>query len=178
MTGPRVYLVGSLRNPIVVDVHKTLAAAGFDCFSEWFAAGPEADDYWQRHSKALGRPYREALASAAAQNVFAFDLRNILAADVVVLVAPAGKSGHLELGFAAGRGKPTFILMDEPKKADRWDVMALFAGEPIDDEELDFSDFYREPGVVYSIDELVERITAYMAALVLNSVPNNPERLT
>lgn len=171
---PKVYLVGSLRNPNIAAVTKALDEAACDVFSDWFAAGPEADDHWQAYEKGRGRTYREALASPAAQNVFQFDLRNILSSDVVVLVMPAGKSGHLELGFAAGRGKPTFILMDEPGKKDRWDVMTLFAGAPIDDDEVGA---FREPGVCYRVDELVDAINNHFERVILDSTPDNPERV-
>jgi len=38
-----------------------------------------------------------------------------------VLMLPAGRSGHLELGQIMGDRKPGFILLDEDY--DRWDVM-------------------------------------------------------
>ena len=42
-----------------------------------------------------------------------------------MLVLPAGKSGHLELGYVIGRGKPGYILMDgEPERVD---IMHSFA---------------------------------------------------
>ena len=41
------------------------------------------------------------------------------------MLMPAGKSGHLELGYIIGRGKPGYILFDgEPE---RYDVMVQFA---------------------------------------------------
>lgn len=172
MTQPKVYLVGSLRNRHIVAVTNALEQAGCNVFSDWFAAGPEADDHWQTYEKARGRNYRQALSSPAAQNVWAFDVRHILAADVVVLVMPAGKSGHLELGFAAGRGKPTFILMDEPGKKDRWDVMSLFAGMPIDDDQIGA---YRQPGVCYHLGEVVAGINYYFERTILDSSPDNPK---
>jgi nucleoside 2-deoxyribosyltransferase len=134
----KAYIVGSLRNPRIIEVTNALTEAGFDVFSDWFAAGERADDTWMAYEKARGRTYREALASPAAQNVFAFDQRHIEDADVVVLVAPAGRSGHIELGYAIGRGKPGFILMDEPGPDDRWDVMLLFA-----------------TGIAHTVEELV-----------------------
>jgi nucleoside 2-deoxyribosyltransferase len=65
------------------------------------------------------------LKGAAAQHVFAFDRENLDASDAAVLVLPAGKSGHLELGYMAGKGKKTYILMD--KEPERFDVMYCFA---------------------------------------------------
>jgi nucleoside 2-deoxyribosyltransferase len=40
-------------------------------------------------------------------------------------VMPAGKSGHIELGYAVGQGKPGYILLE--KEPERWDLMYAFA---------------------------------------------------
>lgn len=121
----KVYLIGSLRNPRAPEVANALRTAGFEVFDDWFAAGPEADDYWQRYEQGRGANFLEALEGHAAQNVFQFDKRHIEACDAAVLLAPAGKSGHLELGIVIGQGKPGFILLEE--EPERWDVMYNFA---------------------------------------------------
>ena len=123
-----IYLIGSLRNPEIPTITNKLTEAGFETFSAWFAAGPEADDKWRDYEKAIGRTYLEALEAPAATNVFEFDRRWISRADTVVLVAPAGKSGHLELGWALGQGKRGYYLLDNP---DRWDVMLKFCTKVI-----------------------------------------------
>jgi hypothetical protein len=120
----RVYLIGSLRNPRVPQIGKELRQAGHVVFDDWFAAGPEADDAWQRYEQSVGRTYHQALHGAAAQHVFQFDLEHLKWAEGVVLVTPAGKSGHLELGWAIGQGKKGYILLDAP--VERWDVMYAF----------------------------------------------------
>lgn len=117
----RIYLIGSLRNPKVQEVAAKLRADGYEVFDDWQSAGPEADDYWQKYAQTRGWTMAQALAAASAQNVFEFDRRNIEESDIGVLVMPAGKSGHLELGVMIGSGKPGFILLDgEPE---RFDVM-------------------------------------------------------
>lgn len=121
----RVYIIGSLRNPRVSEVAIEIRAAGFNVFDDWMAAGKIADDCWQAYETARGHSYIEALQGHAAQHVFAFDKQHLLEADAVVLVTPAGKSGHLELGWSLGRGVPGFILMEQ--EPDRWDVMLQFA---------------------------------------------------
>ena len=122
----RAYLIGSLRNPNVPVVANYLRSEhGLNIFDDWYAAGPEADDKWMAYEKGRGRDFSSALAGAAAQHVFAFDRENIGASQAAVLVLPAGKSGHLELGWAAGMGKLTAILLEgEPE---RYDVMYNFA---------------------------------------------------
>jgi hypothetical protein len=119
-----IYLIGSLRNPEVPKVANKLRDAGLEVFDDWYSAGPEADDKWRDYEKGRGRSYMEALAGAAAKNVFQFDKRNLERATSVILVLPAGKSGHLELGWSLGRGVRGYILLDSPE---RWDVMYQFA---------------------------------------------------
>lgn len=128
----RIYLIGSLRNPEIPHLANRIRELGFDVFDDWFAAGPKADDCWREYEQIRGRTFTQALGGRAAHNVFQFDRANLEAADIVVLALPAGKSGHLELGWAAGQSKPTFVLLDNP---DRWDVMYQFATAVADTEE-------------------------------------------
>lgn len=131
----KIYVIGSLRSPRVPEVSAKLRTAGFEVFDDWYAAGPEADDYWQTYEKARGHNFAQALKGHAATNVFNFDKRHLDESDVVVLVLPAGKSGHLELGYCLGRGKPGYIVYGE--EPDRFDVMYKFAtGVFATDEEL------------------------------------------
>ena len=133
-----VYLIGSLRNPQVPIIANQLRVAGFEVFDDWFSAGPEADDKWRDYEKARGRSFNEALKGYPARHVFAFDHHHLARASAVALILPAGKSGHLELGWALGQGKPGFILLDNPE---RWDVMYQFA-----------------TGVVTSVPALIEAL--------------------
>jgi len=118
-----IYIIGSLRNPEVPRLANALEAGGYEVFADWFAAGPEADDKWRDYEKLRGKTFKQALEGYAAKNVFAFDKRHLERATDVVLMAPAGKSGHLELGWALGKGKRGYYLLDNP---DRWDVMLQF----------------------------------------------------
>lgn len=120
-----VYLIGSLRNPQVPELAKWLRAKGYDVFDDWYAAGPEADDYWQKYETDRGHTYAEALKGYAAKHVYNFDLAHLKRCDAGVLLMPAGKSGHLELGYMIGMGKPGFVVFD--KVPDRYDVMYQFA---------------------------------------------------
>ena len=121
----KVYVIGSLRNPVVPSIGNRLRDMGFEAFDDWHGAGPDADEEWQRYEMERGRPYKEALYGYAAGNVFQFDYRHLNASDMGVLILPAGKSAHLELGYLIGQGKRTYVLFDgEPE---RWDVMYRFA---------------------------------------------------
>lgn len=121
----KVYLIGSLNNPEVLNIGNELRAAGYDVFDDWFAAGPGADDAWRDYEHARGHSYPEALNGLAAKHTFNYDFEHLNNADVAVLVLPAGKSGHLEAGWARGRGKPLLVLLE--KEHVRYDVMYRFA---------------------------------------------------
>ena len=121
-----IYLIGSLRNKAIPDlgnfVRKELQCEVFD---DWFSAGPIADDSWHDFEKARGTSYPDALKGYPARHVFAFDKMHLERSSIVILALPAGKSGHLELGWSLGKGKAGYVLFDgEPE---RWDVMYQFA---------------------------------------------------
>ena len=42
----------------------------------------------------------------------------------MILVNPAGRSGHVEFGYAIGQGRRGYYLLDDP---DRWDLMLQFS---------------------------------------------------
>ncbi|MEE9598196.1 MAG: hypothetical protein V3V96_15600 [Acidiferrobacterales bacterium] len=119
-----IYLMGSLRNPKIPEIGNQLRDSRFDVFDDWFSAGPIADDSWRYYEKERGHTYQQALEGLAAQHVFNFDLWHLTRCDLGVLVLPAGKSSHLELGWIIGQNKPGYVLMDNPE---RWDVMYQFA---------------------------------------------------
>jgi len=135
-----VYLVGSLRNPAIPEIGNQLREAGYEVFDDWFAGGEIADNAWRDYEKARGHTYTEALKGYAAKHVFDFDKHHLDRADIAVLVLPAGKSAHLELGYMAGKGKKTYVLFDGTPE--RYDVMYQFA-----------------TGVATSVEELIVEMT-------------------
>ena len=120
-----VYLIGSLRNPEINRLAAAIRELGFEVFDDWTAAGPTADDSWRDYEKQRGHNYVQALQGYAAKHVFALDKAHLDRADLVVMLMPAGKSGHLELGYSLGKGKPGFVLFDQ--EPERFDVMYQFA---------------------------------------------------
>ena len=119
-----IYLVGSLRNPKLPELGQTLRKEGFEVWDDWFAGGEKADDSWQSYEIQRGRTFSEAIYTAYAQHIYDFDKKYIDLATTGILLMPAGKSGHLEIGYMAGQGKETFILFD--KEPERYDVMYQF----------------------------------------------------
>jgi|SRR3990172_9499701 len=120
-----IYLIGSLRNPEVPKVAAYLRSLGHEVIDDWYAAGPEADDYWQKYEQSRGRTYREALHGLHAAHVFHFDDHHLTRADVGVLLLPAGRSCHIEFGVIRGQKKPGYIVLGG--NYDRFDVMYRYA---------------------------------------------------
>ena len=133
----QIYLIGSLRNPDIPEIGVALRKEGWEVFDDWYAPGPEADDHWRSYCQRRGLTYQEALQSYSGTHIFEFDHEHINRSDVAVLVVPSGKSGHLELGYMVGQGKPGIIYWPdgEPEKS-RWDVMIQFADTAFSWEEL------------------------------------------
>lgn len=120
-----IYVIGALRNKNIPDFANQLQAQGYEAFADWFSPGPDADDFLREYSKARGLSYGECLDSYAAQHVFDFDKFHLDRCDAAVMLAPAGKSAHTELGYVRGCGKPAYMVFDEVPE--RYDVMVKFA---------------------------------------------------
>lgn len=135
-----IYLFGSLANPRILPITKQLREAGHVVFSEWLAAGEGADEKWKVYFKDLGLSYKDTLNSDFVRTAFNFDLEHMQQADVGVLVMPAGRSGHLELGWMLGRGKRGYILFPDGEP-ERPDLMVLLA-----------------TGIFFSVEDLIDEL--------------------
>lgn len=120
-----IYLIGSLRNPEIPKIAEQLRSPDIEIFDDWFSAGEFADDALRDYYRKRGFGYQAILESHAAKHIFSFDKHHLDRADCGILVMPAGKSGHLELGYLRGQGKTCYILMD--KEPERVDIMHQFA---------------------------------------------------
>jgi hypothetical protein len=132
----KLYLIGSLRNPEVPLLANRIRDIGFDVFDDWFAAGEAADTAWREYELTRGHSYAEALRGYAARHVFDFDYHHLNESDAAVLLLPAGKSGHLELGYIRGQGKPGYVLFDAVPE--RWDVLYQLATDVFFEQEALF----------------------------------------
>lgn len=140
VTMSSIYIIGSLRNPKVPEVGEALRRAGWDAFDDWYSASEDADDWLRDYYQKRQFSYKEMLNSFAAKHIFAFDKHHLDRCDVGLLVMPAGKSGHMELCYMAGQGKPCYVLFD--KEPERVDIMYQFAND-----------------VFFSMEELLEGIS-------------------
>jgi len=120
-----LYLIGSLRNPLIPTFANQIVEAGFEVFADWHNPGPDADDFHRDYAKARGWSYRQFLEGYAAKSIFEFDKFHMDRCDAAVLLMPAGKSGHLELGYTIGRGKPGYLVFEE--EPERYEIMVQFA---------------------------------------------------
>jgi hypothetical protein len=139
-----IYIIGSLRNKNVPIIANKLQAIdkNWEIFSSWYGSGPRADDCLRDYCKGKGLNYKETLKDPAAINTYQFDKKHLTRATDVVLVMPAGKSGHLEFGWSIGRGKRGYILFD--KVPSRVDIMYQFSTD-----------------LFFTIDELIEELKKY-----------------
>jgi hypothetical protein len=112
----KVYVASSWQNRRQTDVVAALRQAGHNVY-DFRAPVPgqhgfgwsEIDPEWQTWTP---QQFREALRHPAAKRGFSFDMRALAGADATVLVLPCGRSAHLELGYAVGRGQRAFVLCD------------------------------------------------------------------
>lgn len=115
----KIYLASSWRNKNQPVVLAALRDGGHEVYDfrnpapgnsgfAWSAIDPE----W------LGwepRAFAEILTSSpVAADGFHLDKEALDGCDTCVLVLPCGRSAHLELGYAAGQGKDTFVLLSDP----------------------------------------------------------------
>lgn len=112
----RIYVASSWRNERQEEVVSQLQLAGHEVYDfknprpgntgfGWSQIDPE----WQNWSE---EAYREALDHPIAKAGFASDFNAMKWADTCLLVLPCGRSAHLELGWFAGQGKQTLVLLD------------------------------------------------------------------
>ena len=111
----RVYVASSWRCVDHPRVVRALRAAGHDAYNF-----RESDGFDWRQVAApeqLKDPKRfrdEVLTHPLARAGFEADMGALRAAAATVLVLPCGRSAHLELGWAAGHGQRTIVLLDDP----------------------------------------------------------------
>jgi nucleoside 2-deoxyribosyltransferase len=109
----KIYVASSWKNtyyPTVVDGLKQAGHTVFD-FREngfnWAEVDPGFAARMDCHR------FLDMLHHGEKQNIaFGRDMGALESSDAVVLVAPCGKSAHLELGWACGHGKVTAALLE------------------------------------------------------------------
>jgi hypothetical protein len=127
----KVYVASSWRNPYYDDLVETLRRHGHSVH-DWRRSGADGNGFkWEQLDQEwpswTPQLFVEALTDPIAEAAFYSDRDGIDLADTVIMLAPAGVSAALELGYAAGKGKRTFVLLS-PLPADlRADLMLSLA---------------------------------------------------
>lgn len=92
---------------------------GREGFTSWELLGEGSPNAWDT------RRFRDILTSSLrAYGYFTRDMDALRAADACVLVLPCGKSAHLELGWAAGAGKRSVVLLEPGTEPELMYLMA------------------------------------------------------
>ena len=113
----KVFVSSSWRNASQPAVVQALRAAGHDVYDfrdpagdssqagfSWTEVDVKADDW-------TAAKLRDALTHPRVEEAFSFDRNALRDCDALVMLQPCGRSAALELGWAAGAGKPTIVLL-------------------------------------------------------------------
>jgi hypothetical protein len=105
----KIYVASSWRNTLYPSVLAALRAAGHEVYDFRAGGRTPANIFDPERTSWSLTDYAAALASPAATQQFTADKTALDAADVLILVLPAGSDAHLEFGVACGRGTPVII---------------------------------------------------------------------
>lgn len=137
-----IYLASSWKNEeLVMEWAARLRGAGYEV--DAFCDDSRPNGRFVFHFSEIGDAGQldaiNFLADERSQKAFAEDKKWIDWADIALLILPAGKSSHLEAGYAVGGGKKLIIWQEKFPKGE-FDVMYGFADLITDSipEVLDF----------------------------------------
>ena len=91
----------------------------------------EIDDDWKNWSSDIPR-YLEALKHARADESFRRDMDALRVSDACIMVMPCGPSASMEMGWACGAGKPTFVFIPAMREPDLMVKMADLVTDNLD----------------------------------------------
>ncbi len=113
----KIYVASSWRNiakhSLVCDALLADGHQIYDFTDPYQGAGFNWEQLEPNYKTWSKEEYVTALEEPLAVKAFASDFGAMKWADTCVLVNPCGRSAHLELGWCAGAGKQTFVLLDE-----------------------------------------------------------------
>ena len=114
----KIYVASSWKTPLHYEVVELLEEKGHQVY-DYRQAGPALGPHWP--AKGTPVPYRDLhhlLNMPQAQATYTRDMKALIEAEAVVCVMPCGRSAHLELGYAIGAGKLTYLVWDVPDEPD------------------------------------------------------------
>lgn len=111
----KIYVASSWRNDIQPEIVSILRENGHDVYDfrnpkegNYGFHWSEIDPNWKNWTKL---EYRDFLNHPVAEAGFILDLEAMQWADVFIGVQPFGRSTSMEMGWAAGQGKKTILLL-------------------------------------------------------------------
>lgn len=117
--GP-IYVASSWKNGSLDAVNGRLRRAGVPTYDfrehdgfHWQEIFPDWGDDWPNSGEMDAPMVLSGLGMPPAERGFGRDQAALDACSALVLVLPCGNSAHLELGYAAGAGKPTCVLLPD-----------------------------------------------------------------
>lgn len=119
----KIYLASSWRNVYQPHFVTLLLDAGHKVYDFRNPSPGKSGFAWREthhvpHEQWTVEEYLQALQTERAAEGFSFDFEALKWCDVCVLLLPCGKSAHLELGFAAGAGKHSIVMITEYSDAE------------------------------------------------------------
>ncbi len=121
----KIYCASSWKNPVHPAVVHILRRIGHEVYDyrqpdpadpsnrgfDWKQIDPQWE-WWSEEA------YLSALSHPLAARAFHFDMGALRSSDACVITLPSGNSSHLELGWAAGAGKDTTVILGPDFKPD------------------------------------------------------------
>lgn len=111
----RIYVASSWRNELQPSVVELLRGHGHEVYDFRRPSSEDNGFSWREIGEGWlawsPREFRMALRHPAATRGFQLDMDALNWAEATLLVLPCGKSAHLELGYAVGRGHRTAVYM-------------------------------------------------------------------
>ena len=113
----RIYVASSWRNTFQPTVVGALRTDGFETYDFRNPADGDNGFHWSEIDREWthwnAEQFSQGIEHPIAIAGFEKDMAAMEWADTFVLVMPCGRSAHLELGWAAGTGKDTAILLGD-----------------------------------------------------------------
>lgn len=118
----KIYVASSWRNKVYEDVVADLKAAGHEVYDfrnpgpgdkgfSWAQVDPNWQDWGVKgYLEVMG--FGENPPHRRIEQGYSNDINALDWCDTLVLVMPSGRSAHIEAGYAVGRGKQVFVLLN------------------------------------------------------------------
>lgn len=126
---PKIYLASSWKNAyLVFNLHNELHRKGYivDAFVD-ASEGRYVFDWRDIVKDKNALNAKTFLEDSRAQRAFREDRKQLDWCNCVILILPAGKSSHLEAGYAKGQQKTLIIYAPQRFESGEFDVMYGFA---------------------------------------------------